>query len=99
MVTAYRAANPAAHEASISAVVKLLNNGKPRRLYTLFLESVISFLQAALHTGSCSIEELEHYAAFSRFIQAAIQSVDVFNSSPQAALETLVEAIVTSMEN
>ena len=86
-------------EPSLAAVLKLIHNGKPHCVYTLFLESVISFLQAALHTGSCSIEELEHYAAFSRFIQAAIQSVDVFNSSPQAALETLVEAIVTSMEN
>lgn len=84
-------------EPSIAAVLKLIHNGKPYCVYTLFLESLISFLQAALHTGSCSIDELERYTAFSRFIQEAQQSVDVFNSSPQAALETLAESIVTAI--
>ena len=93
MVTAYRAANPAAHEASISAVVKLLNNGKPRRLYTLFLESLMVFLQEGLRTGRCSPFELERYASVSHLMRESLQSVDIFNIAPQAALETLAEEI------
>ena len=91
---AYRAEHPAAYEPSITAILKLLNNCKPRRIYMLFLEAVISFLQESIQTGLCTSQELEQYAAASRFVHIAMQSVDIFNSAPQAALETLSEQLV-----
>lgn len=91
IIAAYRVATPASHEASIPTVVKLLNNGKPRRLYTLFLESLMFFLQESIRTGCCLPFELERYAAISHALRESLQSVDVFNITPQAALETLAE--------
>ena len=93
-LTAYHVEHPAAYEPSIAVVLKLLNNCKPRRIYGLFLEAVIAFLQESIHTGRCTPQELEQYAAVSRFIHTAMQSVDIFNGTPQAALETLSEQIV-----
>ena len=90
---AYRAEHPSTYEPSITAVLKLLNNCKPRRIYLLFLEAVIVFLQESIHTGTCTPRELERYASVSQFIHTAMQSVDIFNSTPQAALETLSEQI------
>ncbi|EPF28152.1 hypothetical protein DWB79_09345 [Treponema medium] len=90
---AYRAEHPSTYEPSITAVLKLLNNCKPRRIYLLFLEAVIAFLQESIHTGTCTPRELERYASVSQFIHTAMQSVDIFNSTPQAALETLSEQI------
>ena len=92
-LTAYRAEYPLNYEPSITAVLKLLNNCKPRRIYVLFLEAVIAFLQESIHTGTCTPRELEGYVAVSQFIHTAMQSVDIFNSTPQAALETLSEQI------
>ncbi|MGP1530545.1 MAG: hypothetical protein ACTTI3_09480, partial [Treponema sp.] len=96
ILTAYRAEYPSASESSITAVLKLLNNCKPRKIYLLFLEAVIAFLQESIHTGACMLQELEQYASFSSFIYSAMQSVDIFNSTPQAALETLSEQIAFS---
>lgn len=93
ILTAYRAEHPSASEPSITAILKLLNNCKPRRIYTLFLESAIAFLQESIHTGACMPQEIERYALLSSFIHTAMQSVDIFNSTPQAALETLSEQI------
>ncbi|MEL3906326.1 MAG: hypothetical protein P1P65_04770 [Treponema sp.] len=76
-------------------ILKLLNNGKPRRIYLLFLEAVLSFLQESLRRGSCLPLELEQYAAVSQFVLSAVQSVEIFNASPQAALETLAEDIMS----
>ena len=59
----------------------------------LFLEAAIAFLQESIHTGTCTPQELEQHAAVSRFIHTAMQSVDIFNGAPQAALETLSEQI------
>ncbi|MGI5090177.1 hypothetical protein GWP40_07225 [Treponema vincentii] len=92
-LTAYRAEHPSSHEPSITAVLKLLNNCKPRRIYALFLEAVIAFLQESIHTGVCTPHELESSVAVSQFIHKAMQSVDIFNGTPQAALETLSEQI------
>ena len=92
-LTTYRAEHPSTYEPSITAVLKLLNNCKPRRIYGLFLEAVITFLQESIHTGVCKPCELECYASVSRFIHTAMQSVDIFNGSPQGALETLSEQI------
>ena len=96
VIATYRAARPAAADASIAAVLKLLNNCKPRRIYELFLAAIISFFQESIHTGICSPAELEQYAAVSQYIQTVIQSIDIFNSTPQAALETLTEEIIHS---
>ncbi|AIW90403.1 DNA polymerase III subunit gamma/tau [Treponema sp. OMZ 838] len=92
-LTAYRTEHPSTYEPSITAVLKLLNNCKPRRIYILFLEAIIVFLQESIHTGVCTPYELERYAAVSQFIHTAMQSVDIFNGTPQAALETLSEQI------
>lgn len=92
-LTAYRAEHPSTYEPSITAVLKLLNNCKPRRIYVLFLEAIIAFLQESIHTGACTPRELERYVAVSQLIHTAMQSVDIFNGSPQAALETLSEQI------
>ena len=81
------------YEPSITAVLKLLNNCKPRRIYILFLEAIIAFLQKSIHTGTCTPRELERYVAVSQLLHTAMQSVDIFNGSPQAALETLSEQI------
>ena len=89
----YRSEHPSSHEPSITAVLKLLNNCKPRRIYILFLDAVIAFLQEGIHTGECTPCELEHYVAVSHFIHTAMQSVDIFNGTPQASLETLSEQI------
>ena len=92
-LTAYRAEHPLNYEPSITAVLKLLNNCKPRRIYILFLEAIIAFLQESIHTGACTPHELERYVAVSQLLHTAMQSVDIFNGSPQAALETLSEQI------
>ncbi len=94
IIIAYRSANQASYEASLPFVVKLLNNGKPRRLYTLFLESLIGFLQESIRSGGCSPFELERYTEVSQSIRESLQSVDVFNITPQSALETLAEEII-----
>ena len=94
ILAAYRADHPVAYEPSIAVILKLLNNGKPRRIYMLFLEAVIVFLQEGIRTGTCAPQELERYAALSSFVHAAMQSVDIFNGTPQAALETLSEQII-----
>ena len=96
ILTAYREEHPTTHEPSITVVLKLLNNCKPRRIYTLFLEAVIAFLQESIHTGACTPQELEQYAALSRFVHTAMQSVDIFNDTAQAALETLSEQIYSA---
>ena len=96
ILTAYRQARPSAYEPSITAVLKLLNNCKPRRIYVLFLEAVISFLQESIHTGVCTPQEVEQYAAISHFVYTAMQSVDIFNDTAQAALETLSEQIYSA---
>lgn len=93
-VASFRTANPTHSAASLSAVLKLINNGKLHRVYTLFLESVVSFLQDSIRTGGCSLIELERYAALSYFIQEALQSVRIFNSTVQAAIETLAQQII-----
>ena len=93
ILTAYRDEHPTAYEPSITAVLKTLNNCKLRRIYVLFLEAVISFLQESIHTGVCTPQELERYAAISRFVLNAMQSVEIFNGTPQAALETLSQQI------
>ena len=93
ILTAYRDEHPVAYEPSITAVLKTLNNCKLRRIYVLFLEAVISFLQESIHTGVCTPQELERYAAISRFVLNAMQSVEIFNGTPQAALETLSQQI------
>ena len=95
-LTTYRAEHPSTYEPSITDVLKLLNNCQPRRIYGLFLEAVITFLQESIHTGVCKPCELECYASVSRFIHTAMQSADIFNGTPQAALETLSEQIVFS---
>ena len=92
-LTAYRSEHPSTYEPSITVILRLLNNCKPRRIYMLFLEAAIAFLQESIHTGTCTPQELEQYAAVSRFIHTAMQSVDIFNGAPQAALETLSEQI------
>ena len=92
-LTAYHAEHPSTYEPSITAVLKLLNNCKPRRIYVLFLEAIIAFLQKSIHTGTCTPRELERYVAVSQLLHTAMQSVDIFNGSPQAALETLSEQI------
>lgn len=96
ILAAYRTEHPTASEPSIAAILKLLNNCKPRRIYLLFLEAIISFLQESIHTGISAPQELERYTAVSRFIHTAMQSVDIFNGTPQAALETLSEQIALS---
>ena len=95
-LTAYRVEHSATYEPSIAGILKLLNNCKPRRIYLLFLEAIIAFLQEGIHTGDCSPQELEHSVAVSRFIHTAMQSVDIFNGTPQAALETLSEQIASA---
>lgn len=94
VLAAYRVEYPAAYEPSITAILKLLNNCKPRRIYVLFLEAVLAFLQESVHTGACAPSELEQYATFSTSIHTAMQSVDIFNCTPQAALETLSEQLI-----
>lgn len=94
VLAAYRVEYPAAYEPSITAILKLLNNCKPRRIYVLFLEAVLAFLQESVHTGACAPSELEQYATFSTSIHTAMQSVDIFNDTPQAALETLSEQLI-----
>lgn len=84
-------------EPSIAAVLKLLNNCKPRLIYPLFLGSLISFLQEGNRTGQCNPLELEQHSAFLRYIRDAMQSVETFNSNPQAALETLTESIIFAL--
>lgn len=80
-------------EATIPALLKLINNAKPRRVYALFLKALLSFLSEGIRAGRCTPCELEHYAAFSSYIHAAMQEVNVFNSTAQAALETVGEKI------
>jgi len=95
-IASYRTEHPAAYDPSITVILKLLNNCKPRRIYVLFLEALLSFLQESVRSGACTPHELKQCAAVSSFIHTAMQSVDIFNSAPQAALETLSEQIVFS---
>lgn len=80
-------------EVTVPALLKLINNAKPRRVYVLFLKTLLSFLSEGIRTDRCTPYELEYYAAFSSYIHAAMQEVNVFNSTAQAALETVSEKI------
>ncbi|MGP1530502.1 MAG: hypothetical protein ACTTI3_09265, partial [Treponema sp.] len=93
-VDVYRRSAPAKQEEfvqSLGAIVKLMNNGKPRQLCTLFLEQVTSFLQISLRDTACTPYALELYAAYAGYIQHAQQSLDTLNITLQATLEHLAE--------
>lgn len=75
----------------------MIRGGKPHRIYRLFLETLIEFLQDSIRIGQSSAAELEQCARFSQFIQTAVQSVEILNSTPQGALETLADTIILSL--
>lgn len=93
----YRQQRPAKEDSSIEIIVKMIRGGKPHRIYRLFLETLIEFLQDSIRTGQSSAAELEQCARFSQFIQTAVQSVEILNSAPQGALETLADTIILSL--
>ena len=93
-ISSYRSLHPVSGAPTITAVLKTLNNCKPQRISPVFLESLLVFLQESLHSGTCKPLELEQYASFSLLIRKATESVEIFNSSPQSALETFAEEII-----
>ncbi len=82
---------PAGAGSGIAAIVTLLNKCKPRTVYTLFLNGLLSFLQAGLRAGNCLQKEPEAYFKITALIREAETAVGIFNISPQAALENLSE--------
>lgn len=93
-ITAYRKVRTPCTIQSIADMVKMLHGCKPHRLYALFLSAVSGFLQQSMKSGLCAAFELEYYAVFSKYLQDAVQAVEVFNLSPQAALENLAEQTI-----
>lgn len=89
----YRQQHPTKEEGTIELIVKIIRGGKPHRIYRLFLEALIGFLQDSIRTGQSSAAELERCACFSQCIQTALQSVEILNSAPQGALEALADSI------
>ena len=82
---------PAGAGSGIAAIVTLLNKCKPRTVYTLFLNGLLSFLQAGLRAGNCLQKETEAYFKITALIREAETAVGIFNISPQAAMENLSE--------
>lgn len=78
---------------TVPNIVNLLNKCKPHTIYVLFLNSLLFFLQKGLENEECSALELESYFKITALIKNAEAAVDIFNISPQAALENLAEGI------
>jgi len=78
---------------TVSNIVNLLNKCKPHTIYILFLNSLLFFLQDGLKNEECSALEVESYFKITALIKNAEAAVDIFNISPQAALENLAEEI------
>lgn len=98
-VNSYRRSSPAQPAASLQnlgAIVKLMNNGKPQQIATLFLEQCMSFLQISLRDTACTPYALELYAAYAAYIRQAQQSLETLHITLQATLEHLAEQITAT---
>ena len=89
-------AQPAESVQSLGAIVKLMHNGKPRQICTLFLEQCTSFLQISLRDTACTAHALELYAAYTAYIRQAQQSLETLHITLQATLEHLAEQITAT---
>ncbi|WP_024466390.1 DNA polymerase III subunit gamma/tau [Treponema pedis] len=93
-VTKYKAENTYGDfKKEISSIVSMLNKFKPHTIYILFLNALLSFLGNGLKDCECTAFETETYFKITQLIKTSETSVDIFNISPQAALENLAEQI------
>lgn len=71
------------------AIITSLNKCKPRIIWTSFLGRLARFMRDALRTSSVDSRETEVYSRWTVLIREALDSVLVYNLSPQASLEKL----------
>lgn len=71
------------------SIIVSLNKCKPRVIWNIFLGRIARFMRDALRTSSIDARETEVYSRWTNLIREALDSVVVYNLSPQAALEIL----------
>jgi DNA polymerase III subunit gamma/tau len=79
--------------APIGEIVTMLNRCKPSIVYRLFLSRVARFMRDALRSGNVDARETAVYAKWTTSIRGALESVDVYNIAPTAALESLFQGM------
>lgn len=78
---------------TVSAIVAMLNKCKPGIVYRLFLSTIARFMRDALRADSVDSRESSCYARWTTLIRDALDAVDVYNVSPQSALERLAQGM------
>lgn len=84
---------PGAAGASIQSIVASLNKCKPAIVYNLFLSRIARFMREALRSGQTDPREIGVYTRWSALLREALDSVDIYNLGPAAALERLRQSM------
>lgn len=79
--------------ASVQAIVASLNKCKPGIVYHLFLSRIARYMREALRSGQTDPREIGIYTRWSVLLREALDSVDVYNLGPAAALERIRQSM------
>lgn len=74
-----------------------LNRFKPEIVYRLFLARCARALRESLRTGLADAREVSVFAKWSKLIQTACDSVEIYNLTPVASLERLAMEMKESL--
>lgn len=74
---------------SVQSVLSMLNKCKPEIVYRLFLARIARYMRDSLRAGSVDARESDLYARWTEQMREALDSVEIYNIGPQAALERL----------
>jgi len=86
-----------AQTCEIQQISAMLNKFKPEIVYRLFLARCARVLRESLRTGLADAREISVFAKWSKLIQAACDSVEVYNLTPVASLERLAQEMKESL--
>ena len=86
-----------AQTCEIQQISAMLNKFTPEIVYRLFLARCARVLRESLRTGLADAREISVFAKWSKLIQAACDSVEVYNLTPVASLERLAQEMKESL--
>ena len=84
-------------EASVQSILAILNKCKPEIVYRHFLTRIARYMREALRTGLVDARESAVYARWTERIREALDSVEIYNIGPQAALERLLQEMKSAL--
>jgi len=78
---------------TLGTIVASLNKCKPGIVYRLFLSRIAGYMRESLRSGNIDASETAVYTKWTELIRDALDAVDVYNISAQAALEKMLQGM------